>query len=81
MFFADDLVLLVSSVRDLQHTLEWFAAKCETAGMRVSTSKSEAMVLCWKTDDCFLWVGDELLTQAEEFKYPRVLFTSDGKTD
>ncbi|KAI3363774.1 hypothetical protein L3Q82_001205 [Scortum barcoo] len=30
--------------RDLQHVLERFAAECEAAGMRISTSKSEAMV-------------------------------------
>ncbi|KAI3369738.1 hypothetical protein L3Q82_024404, partial [Scortum barcoo] len=29
---------------DLQHVLERFAAECEAAGMRISTSKSEAMV-------------------------------------
>ncbi len=31
-----------------------FAAKCEAARMRVSLSKSEAVVLCWKILD---WVG------------------------
>ncbi|KAI3372225.1 hypothetical protein L3Q82_022666 [Scortum barcoo] len=43
--FADDVVLLASSSQDLQHVLERFAAECEAAGMRISTSKSEAMVL------------------------------------
>ncbi|KAI3375330.1 hypothetical protein L3Q82_021824 [Scortum barcoo] len=44
-FFADDVVLLASSSsQDLQHVLERFAAECEAAGMRISTSKSEAMV-------------------------------------
>ncbi|KAI3355820.1 hypothetical protein L3Q82_004382 [Scortum barcoo] len=32
------------SSQDLQHVLERFAAECEAAGMRISTSKSEAMV-------------------------------------
>ncbi|KAI3372277.1 hypothetical protein L3Q82_022782 [Scortum barcoo] len=31
--------------QDLQRVLERFAAECEVAGMRISTSKSEAMVL------------------------------------
>lgn len=35
------LVLLVSSVLDLQVTLAWFAAQCEVTGMRISTSESE----------------------------------------
>ncbi|KAI3355814.1 hypothetical protein L3Q82_004221 [Scortum barcoo] len=45
LLFADDVVLLASSSQDLQHVLERFAAECEAAGMRISTSKSEAMVL------------------------------------
>ncbi|KAI3360387.1 hypothetical protein L3Q82_002295 [Scortum barcoo] len=43
LLFADDVVLLASSSQDLQHVLERFAAECEAAGMRISTSKSEAM--------------------------------------
>ncbi|KAK0134189.1 hypothetical protein N1851_030252 [Merluccius polli] len=31
--------------RDLQLSLDRFAAECEAAGMRISTSKSESMVL------------------------------------
>jgi len=49
LLFADDVVLLATSDRDLQHALGRFAAGCEAVGMRVSTSKSEAMVLCRKT--------------------------------
>ncbi|KAI3372237.1 hypothetical protein L3Q82_022742 [Scortum barcoo] len=42
LLFADDVVLLASSSQDLQrHVLERFAAECEAAGMRISTSKSE----------------------------------------
>ncbi|KAK3561402.1 hypothetical protein QTP86_000592 [Hemibagrus guttatus] len=49
--------------------------------MRVSTSKSEAMVLDQKKVACTLQVGGELLPQVEEFKYLRVLFTSEGRMD
>ncbi|KAK3536646.1 hypothetical protein QTP86_015449 [Hemibagrus guttatus] len=55
--------------------------ECEVAGMRVSTSKSEAMVLDRKKVACKLQVGGELLPQVEEFKYLRVLFTSEGRMD
>ncbi|KAI3367237.1 hypothetical protein L3Q82_008289 [Scortum barcoo] len=41
LLFADDVVVLMaSSGQDLQHVLERFAAECEAAGMRISTSKS-----------------------------------------
>uniref|UniRef100_A0A8C2ZC47 Reverse transcriptase domain-containing protein n=1 Tax=Cyclopterus lumpus TaxID=8103 RepID=A0A8C2ZC47_CYCLU len=85
LLFADDVVLFASSDRDLhrdlQHSLGRFAAECEAAGMRVSTSKSEAMVLCQKPADCSLQVGANCLPQAKEFKYLGVLFTSEGKVE
>ncbi|KAI3375466.1 hypothetical protein L3Q82_003794 [Scortum barcoo] len=40
LLFEDDVVLMASSGQDLQHVLERFAAECEAAGMRISTSKS-----------------------------------------
>ncbi|KAI3373320.1 hypothetical protein L3Q82_006620 [Scortum barcoo] len=72
----------IASSQDLQHVLERFAAECEAAGMRISTSKSKAMVL----DDrkrvaCPLRVGGEVLPQVEEFKCLGVLFTSEGKME
>ena len=38
LLFADDVVLMAPSVCDLQHSLDQFAAECEVAGMRISTS-------------------------------------------
>ncbi|KAK3534043.1 hypothetical protein QTP86_000634 [Hemibagrus guttatus] len=81
LIFADDVVLLAPSSLDLQHALGCFAAECEAAGMRVNTSKSEAMVLDRKKVACTLQVGGDLLPQVEEFKYLGVLFTSKGRMD
>ena len=78
LLFADDVVLMASSAVDLQRSLDQFAAECEAAGMRISTSKSEAMVLSRKPVDCLLQVGNVSLPQVKEFKYLRVLFTSEG---
>ncbi|KAK3511594.1 hypothetical protein QTP70_011255 [Hemibagrus guttatus] len=74
-------VLLAPSSQDLQRALGCFAAECEVAGMRISTSKSEAMVLDRKNVACTLQVGGEFLPQVEEFKYLGVLFTSKGRMD
>ncbi|KAK0144504.1 Retrovirus-related Pol polyprotein from type-1 retrotransposable element R2 [Merluccius polli] len=79
LLFADDVAQLASSDRDLQLSLDRFAAECEAAGMRISTSKSESMVLNRKRVECTLRVGDEILPQVEEFKYLGVLFTSEGR--
>ncbi|KAK3574089.1 hypothetical protein QTP86_002857 [Hemibagrus guttatus] len=71
----------IASCLDLQHALGCFAAECEAAGMRISTSKSEAMVLDRKKVACTLQVGGEVLPQVEEFKYLGVLFMSEGRMD
>ena len=80
LLFADDVVLLAPSEGDLQLLLEWFAAECELAVMRISKSKSETMVLGQKRVECLLCVGSEVLPQVEKFKY-RVLFTNDGRRE
>lgn len=48
LLFADDAVLLASMERDLQHTLELFAAKYETERMSVSSFKSVAIMFSEK---------------------------------
>ncbi|TWW59258.1 hypothetical protein D4764_06G0007880 [Takifugu flavidus] len=78
---GNDVVLLVSSACDLQRSLNWFAAACEAAGMKISTSKSEAMVLNQKKVECLLQVKEEILPQVEEFKYLGVLFTSEVRME
>ncbi len=52
LLFADDVVLLAPSDQDLRSALGRFAAECEAAGMRISTSKSEAMVISQKNLAC-----------------------------
>ena len=80
LLFADDVVWLASTVCDLQLLLDRFPAECEAFGMRISTSKSEAMVLSQKKVECLLQVREDILPQVEMFKYLGVLFTSEGKT-
>uniref|UniRef100_A0A3P9PV83 Reverse transcriptase domain-containing protein n=1 Tax=Poecilia reticulata TaxID=8081 RepID=A0A3P9PV83_POERE len=81
LLFADDGVLLASSERDLQLSLERFAAECGAAGMRLSASKSEAMVLSRKRVECLLRVRGVVLPQVEEFKYLGILFTNEGRRE
>ncbi|TWW59282.1 hypothetical protein D4764_06G0008120 [Takifugu flavidus] len=57
LLFVDDVVLLVPSNRDLQQMLGRFTTECEAAEMRISTPKSESMVLAWKKVECLLWGG------------------------
>ena len=81
LLFADDVVLLAPSVQDLQLSLDRFDAECTAAGMKISVSKSEAMVLSRKPVDCAVRVGNKALPQVKEFKYLGVLFTSEGRAE
>ena len=81
LLFADDLAILASSQEDLQRALERFAAECESAGMRISTTKTESMVFSRHPLDCTLYVNGVQIRQAQEFKYLGVMFTSDGRQD
>ena len=78
LLFADDVVLLASSVSGLQNG---FAAACDIAGMKISISKTKILNLSKNPVQCFLQVGGVSLKQVEKFKYLGVAFTSDGKQD
>ncbi|KAI3366608.1 hypothetical protein L3Q82_009297, partial [Scortum barcoo] len=82
LLFADDVVLMASSGQDLQHVLERFAAECEAAGMRISTSKSEAMVLDQKRVACPLRVGERGPASSGGVQVSRgLVHTSEGKME
>lgn len=48
VYFVQVMSFWLLLSQDLQQVLRWFAAQCEAAGMRKSTSKSETMVLDWQ---------------------------------
>ena len=52
LLFADDLVLLADSESGLQHALDKFAAACDTAGMKISTTKTEVLRLSRNPVQC-----------------------------
>ena len=81
LLFADDLVLLSSTESGLQRALNSFADACNTAGMKISTAKTEVLHLSRNHDQCVLQVNGATLKQVEKFKYLGVAFTSDGRQD
>lgn len=62
------MVPLASSGGGFQLTLEWFAAECEVTKIKISTSKSETMVLSLKKVECFHLVKDKLLPLVDKLK-------------
>ena len=81
LLFADDLVLLSSRESGHQRVLNSFADACNTAGMKISTAKTEVLHLSRNLDQCVLQVNEATLKQVEKFKYLGVAFTSDGRQD
>ena len=81
LLFADDLALLFSTDSGLQRALNSFADARDTAGMKISTAKTEVLHLSRNPDQCVLQVNGATLMQVEKFKYLRVTFMSDGRQD
>ena len=81
LLFADDLVLLSSKESGLQRALNSFADAYNTAGMKISTAKTEVLHLSRNPDQCVLQVNGATLKQVEKFKYLGGAFTSDGRQD
>ena len=54
LVFEDDLVLLASAKSGLQHAFDGFAAACDIAGMKISTSKTEVLHLSRNPVQCSL---------------------------
>ena len=81
LLFADDLVLLSSTESGLQCALNSLADASNTAGMKISTAKTEVLHLSRDPDQCVLQVNGATVKQVEKFKYLRVAFTSAGTQD
>ena len=74
---ADDLVLFSSTKLGLQRALNSFADAYDTAGMRITSAKTEVVHLSRNPDQCLLQVNGATLRQVEKYKYLGVAFTSD----
>ena len=69
LLFTDDVVLLSSTESGLQHALHSVADACDTAGIKISTAKTEVPHLSRNPDQCVLQVNGGTLKQVEKFKY------------
>ena len=57
------------------------AGECQAVGRRISTSKSDVMVLAKKGWIIYSVSGESHSPKVEEFKYLGVLFKSEGKME
>ena len=79
LLFADDSVLLSFTESGLQRALNSFAKVHDTAGIKISSAKTEVLHLLGNPDRCVLQVNGATLMQVEKFKYLGVEFTSDKR--
>lgn len=70
------MVLLVSQAH--VPLLEQFTTQWEEARMRISSSKSEAIVLRWKRVECLHWYGEEALSKVHVSEHLGVLVINRG---
>jgi len=81
LLFADDLGRLAASLDGLQRALDRFNDACLEADMRISTQKTEVMVLSRKPEQGDIQLNGVALQRVEKFKYLGVQFSSDGQWD
>ena len=81
LLFADDLILLAFSESGLQRASNGFAAACDIAAIKISTSKTEILHFSRNSVRRFLQVGGVSLKPEKKFRYLVVAFTSDRRQD
>lgn len=77
----ENVMVFFESCNALQGGLEQLANKSEAVWMKISFSKSEAMVLNWKKGECSLQGRKKSLPQAKVLQCLGVLFMSDSSID
>ena len=70
LLFSDDSVLLDSSISGLLHALNGFAAACDIAEIKLSSSKTEVLRFSRNLVQYCLQVGEVLLKQMKKFQIP-----------
>ena len=72
---------MADNPQSLQRAFNDFDNECQNACMRISTAKTEVMVVSRSPVQCSIQVGGETLKQVEKFKYLGYTFISDGRVD
>src|SRR5271154_5122645 len=81
LMFADDVALLAETPEKLQTQLDRFERACAAAGMKISHSKSEIMLISRNQRNVEIKIQGKILKQVEKFKYLGCQISQDGKLD
>ncbi|KAG7300726.1 hypothetical protein JYU34_015052 [Plutella xylostella] len=83
LLYADDQVILASSVEQLQQQVTLMHESFKRKGMKVNVSKTKVMVFerDEEVTECEITIENERVEQVNEFVYLGSLFTRDGKCE
>src|ERR1700753_1568650 len=77
--YADDLILLMEDVEDLQRGIDSLNVACEEFGMKISVGKTKVMHVGKSKKEVVCSLNGERLGQFSEFTYLDAIFSEDGK--
>ncbi|CAG9134602.1 unnamed protein product [Plutella xylostella] len=83
LMYADDQVILASSVERLQQQVTLMHESFKRKGMKVNVNKTKVMVFEREEEvtECKITIENEKVEQVNEFVYLGCLFTRDGKCE
>ena len=81
LMFADDQAMVNNDKIQLQEHTDQLNERCETYGMKISTSKTEVMTVSKRPDKLDININGTLLKHTNEFTYLGSMFTENGKLD
>ena len=77
--YADDLILLMNDVSELQKGIDCLNVACEEFGMKISVGKTKVMHVGKSREEVVCVLDGEELEQVSEFKYLGTIFSEDGR--
>src|SRR5258708_30196760 len=81
MLFADDVAYISDTLEKLQDQIERFNRECAEAGMTISKSKSEVMLVSRNQRNIEIRIEGQTLKQVNKFRYLECLINNEEKLD
>ena len=81
LLFADDMVVMSELLEGLQHNMQVMSDVLNKWELKANWRKTKVMSVAWKSEDCEVETGEEVIDQVDEMKYLGVIISSDGRME
>lgn len=81
LLYADDLVLLAGSERELQYNVDTYIREMQKVNMRINIEKTKTMIVGPTERKHEITIGGKTVEQVSNFKYLGSCISSNGKID